>query len=1096
MSNDSTFNYFYQVGSTTKTFVPTKGKISCEVCGDVSGKCRITPKNLLCMTFLDGFGYDTNRFVYTGRNSNGTWGKFVFKNHNDRTEKIKWQPEFHQKTEKVTLGERERDKAIRAMRDSLGLITRHRHDLRKRGLSEEAIEQGLFFSLNKGENPMPSSVPMEFPGVQKKGNQKYIYSRVSGYACVSFNEKGQATGFQIRNDTNNDGNPKYLWLKDLHLKNNEMPLTTINLEMVKEGKIPLLVEGILKPFIVAHKFNAPVIGASGGSFVGSMSQLKRMLGDQKEVIIVPDAGDVVNTHTQGRWTHLINQLERLGLTVQVMWWDQIAKSDRDIDELDTLEGIYLIDGQEFTRIINGYCESGLSFTNGIKKLFNHCKGFFVAKKNKKKPNTITYSRGKEFLIPTKEEWQKQQDEKDETKGQHKQKNLRIVFRQGDQIFLILALIAKGWTDIVDKSFMGLGKSHSIGLLSRSNGKLFYLDVNHRNVSTETVASNYTDLNPRHNGFVYAGGRTVKAYGSQVNPAEGNCHLFHVFEKALQKGHNFNEDNVICRACQFKEKCKKESGEGYGYLKERRETLQQPKIRCHPYSLPSAEDYDYSNAWMIAEEASQVLNPFKTIGSKWIQLLAGFDLIEQKHCELYEAIAPLKYYFRDLMNKRTSLYGLTDEEIRGGMPEFPRGMEWAMGMIKGLLFDYRFEGTNEEVLKQIEELTTNVLYPLLKVILDPSQGSLRITNGYLNITLKDDRSLESFKAAAVRIYLDTTMNVPYTAKLLNKDESDFVIIQQETPDFSNLTVYSTYMEGLGSKERSAKALEQIRRFKEYYCMKHGIDVKFLGMKGEDQIDGWWFNHNRGTNIFKGVQYYVSFGLPFPNVGVIQDQYRAVYGSLEGFEEHYQHSVEAEILQNIGRQRTHLYPSQTFVIDFVNSKPQFLKFLSEYGIKVNFRTAFEATGDIHLASENQARRIAILEGLHTLAQKGMELTQQNLAELLGMSQQLISYHCKAFQGAWRGLVQKYKSIYKDTNRPICIFSEDLDRLIREWLELPLIDLVKEVLEIISTEGFSYLSELIAQTSIFTQAEFWATLLPVFTPEMRSSLDDFLPNLSTSA
>ena len=56
---------------------------------------------------------------------------------------------------------------------------------------------------------MPSSVPMEFPGVQKKGNQKYIYSRVSGYACVSFNEKGQATGFQIRNDTNNDGNPKY-----------------------------------------------------------------------------------------------------------------------------------------------------------------------------------------------------------------------------------------------------------------------------------------------------------------------------------------------------------------------------------------------------------------------------------------------------------------------------------------------------------------------------------------------------------------------------------------------------------------------------------------------------------------------------------------------------------------------------------------------------------------------------------------------------------------------------------------------------------------------------------------------------------------------
>jgi hypothetical protein len=56
-----------------------------------------------------------------------------------------------------------RDKAIRALHSHFGLSDIHRADLRGRGLSDEAINRNLYFSI-KPDSALPKGIPSNMPG--------------------------------------------------------------------------------------------------------------------------------------------------------------------------------------------------------------------------------------------------------------------------------------------------------------------------------------------------------------------------------------------------------------------------------------------------------------------------------------------------------------------------------------------------------------------------------------------------------------------------------------------------------------------------------------------------------------------------------------------------------------------------------------------------------------------------------------------------------------------------------------------------------------------------------------------------------------------
>jgi hypothetical protein len=101
-------------------------------------------------------------------------------------------------------------------------------------------------------------------------------------------------GWQTRLDNATDGD-KYRWAKGTHsshLPNGELPIAVVNPTGDKSRL--WLTEGTLKPFITAHRHGIACLGASGGWFTSAKEQTAETIAEYGELVIVPDAGDVVN----------------------------------------------------------------------------------------------------------------------------------------------------------------------------------------------------------------------------------------------------------------------------------------------------------------------------------------------------------------------------------------------------------------------------------------------------------------------------------------------------------------------------------------------------------------------------------------------------------------------------------------------------------------------------------------------------------------------------------------------------------------------------------------------------------------------------------
>jgi len=330
---------------------PFKGSDSCPICGEADSDCRYSTDRelILCHSHI---GFDPNHpdWHYVRASKKGPWGVFKIRK-NEAFDRTEWEAKKLQREIERLEREREhaknslpipdRDKALRNLSQSLGLSRRHRQALLDRGLTLSQIETGLFFSIYRND-PVKINVPPNLPGVI---NGK-IAASGDGIACLAFDSEGRAIGYQIRLDNATDS--KYRWAKSLsssHLADGELPITVIP-NGTGSGQV-WLSEGILKPFVAAHKHGINAIGAAGGHFSGAANQIKNAIGPYKELILCPDAGDVNNRHVMLRWEKQINFLESLGKSILIAWWGQKTKDDDDIDELENLDQVGFIPPDKF-----------------------------------------------------------------------------------------------------------------------------------------------------------------------------------------------------------------------------------------------------------------------------------------------------------------------------------------------------------------------------------------------------------------------------------------------------------------------------------------------------------------------------------------------------------------------------------------------------------------------------------------------------------------------------------------------------------------------------------------------------------------------------
>ncbi|MDJ0576303.1 MAG: hypothetical protein QNJ65_14180, partial [Xenococcaceae cyanobacterium MO_234.B1] len=237
--------------------------------------------------------------------------------------------------------------------------------------------------------------------------------------------------------------------------------------------------------------------------------------------------------------------------------------------------------------------------------------------------------------------------------------------------------------------------------------------------------------------------------------------------------------------------------------------------------------------------------------------------------------------------------------------------------------------------------------------------------------------------------------------------------------------------------------------------HDKDIPVLGLKKYWKaldLDGNWFNDNRGSNRFKAQQAISAIGTPRINLGVAEDEYLTLFGTLEGFEDYYQSLIDAEVTQLIGRPRVHLYPDTEFVIYIVGTD-QNLDYLKQYGINVINRHAFEMTPEA--GTKAQFSKWKLLQGLRSLVRAGKKITQLNLAQVSDISQSYLSELIKTWKGGWREF-KKLSELLLDTHRSSDkiweIFQLQYEGSLKKWLGLEPLDAVADLAQVLINKDWA--------------------------------------------
>lgn len=689
---------------------------------------------------------------------------------------------------------------------------------------------------------------------------------------------------------------------------------------------------------------------------------------------------------------------------------------------------------------------------------------------------------------------------------------KIIYSPSQRREVWKALMKHGWEYIVDSSFMGLGKSHDAGMMAPpilSGQRYWYLDLNHRNPSTSTI-ERWKDLPPRHSGMVVIEGKYTPSGNPHLRQAKtkedydnlyltGNCYnakWFHVFK---QKNYSTEgEANKICEKCSFNPICSFKRIDGGGFRSERKQALSSERVRACIDSLPDPMNYDYSKDVMIVEEISKSMRGTKTINA----YLKDFQLQYQHLLEvLPEDAVVLKSFYQaicSLLEKDSphkKRHGLDDADIRKLLPTPPDNVEEIINRIR--LFDIKAddvivkpenhtEGIDEteakkqardETWENIKNLPVNIFADLLEIWAFLKKGTMRVAKRCFNLTVEDFRHASILQSSKHVIGLTATPNVKMLARRMDISPSQIIQVQEKTPSLNNLTIYNTKMPGLKSRERSLSCLERIKSYKEEW-RKQDRNVNFLGLKGEEDIDGYWFHDNIGSNQYKGKSNLVAFGSPFANIGAIQDEYQTLFQTHEGFEEYYEHVIREQEIQTIGRQRIHQYPEREFTIDFVNTDRDLSYFTETLGISVKKRQSFE-----FCQKSGTQKQYTRWVGFLFLKEFGRAsaVKLKDIASSVGIAMSTASEYFKDL-GGFRNFLEKAEDLMHKLKGNPNFFQNPDWRLV---FELPVEEILYELIPCLQNMTWEGLSELVDP---LTQLRFLGLIVGVIKPDLLDSDDGF--------
>jgi hypothetical protein len=638
---------------------------------------------------------------------------------------------------------------------------------------------------------------------------------------------------------------------------------------------------------------------------------------------------------------------------------------------------------------------------------------------------------------------------------------KIQFSAGQRYTVLKEAIEKNWQNILDSSSTGTFKSYDAGIAQPeafSVESLWYFSADHRNPTTATVEQNYCDMVVRHNGMFKDDTRKTplgkshirwpkSSLGEKAN-ITSNCYREEIFKTLSGKGYYIEgKENPICATCQFGKTsttpngqikpplCSVTSGKGFGFRHQRSLAFKTNRVRLHPDSAPNPGDIEQviGAFW---DESSRLLEPVKTIEATLTDFDRMWALLEGKLPHIHDVLRNLRLALRPLLTReqKQPKHGFGDALVRDIIGLAPPSILEIIASLQALTPDWQeiFEDANEvdasrsglnskqarslnkmlsreayqQSKQKLADLAANWLIPFLEVWSHRRPGAIRVNNGVLYVMQKNARHQSITQAMRWNCFLDATETRVGLAQKLDIDPDSILHIEQESPRFDNLRfVHIRDMGKLGG-ERSPSLVERTLRLREGLLRRHP-DIRFIDKKAHALVehqDGWWFNHNRGSNEYQDISALACFGIPFTDIGVAQMEYITLTGNSDvgktstGFNSFVSSRVTAEYIQASGRLRASLRPNQQLVCYMIGDYD--ISFLADAypGCTIEEMRAVDIAWDA--GTPHQQNWWKITSALAQLLEQEQKVTQQTVATLSKVGQSTISW---LVNGNWKKIIE---------------------------------------------------------------------------------------------
>lgn len=478
----------------------------------------------------------------------------------------------------------------------------------------------------------------------------------------------------------------------------------------------------------------------------------------------------------------------------------------------------------------------------------------------------------------------------------------------------------------DKSPTGSGKSTSIGKLRPNGGKIYYVNRSPLNPSTVEVSDSYSVIVGRNDGLYEQPNGSLTTSMSEVMRTPANCSYTEVFQVLREQEMSTKS---ICKHCPFHNKCKADSGDGYGYIHNFRKAMDNALISTSDTSLPDSLD---ENDTVIIDEFNSIKSTYTeriNFGELFRSAMMSSELIKT----YLDAMDELGLKDFDLENVKHILQLFSSPKFITLLESLASRLETDInldGLIKTAFsseYHAKRGGRYFNVASRLK-LGTNHAKKLLRLISTPNFSVQSVDNGIVTLVVANHRVRDNILQAGTIIVGDATTSTEEIAAFFQVDSSSFTSMSYNLPLAPVKRHRITGAGAFNTIRSNAEKMnsDTLRASLPAYLKLNESDVGYIDYKKfSDSEDLTHFSTGRGSNAFKDKKALIVFGNPLANLGAIACHYEALYGMrLEGnlkdpgFQTYYSMKIKEELIQEEGRLRANRRANESLSIYFVTDR----------------------------------------------------------------------------------------------------------------------------------------------------------------------------------